>query len=71
MKKILIIAYAFPPYQGIGTERTLKFIKYLPKFNIRLTDDKDYLYIGITKEDFPKVLTLRKQDLKKVKKFFF
>ncbi len=44
--------------------------KYLPKFNIRLTDDKDYLYIGITKEDFPKVLTLRKQDLKKVKKFF-
>lgn len=51
--------------------------KYLPPFNVRLTDDKDYLYIGITRENFPKVITLRKQDLpagrqglKKVKKFF-
>src|SRR3989344_7929047 len=44
--------------------------KYLPEFNVSLRDDKDYLYIGITKEDFPKVITLRKQDLKKVKKFF-
>lgn len=44
--------------------------KYLPAFNVRLTDDKDYLYIGITKEEFPKVITLRKQDLKKVKKYF-
>ena len=44
--------------------------KHLPQFNIRLMDDKDYLYIGITKDEFPKVITLRKQDLKKVKKFF-
>ena len=44
--------------------------KYLPKFNVRLMDDKDYLYIGITKDTFPKIITLRKQDLKKVKKFF-
>ncbi|MBI2019942.1 GIY-YIG nuclease family protein [Candidatus Daviesbacteria bacterium] len=44
--------------------------KYLPPFNVSLKDDKDYLYIGITKEDFPKVITLRKQDLKRVKKFF-
>lgn len=44
--------------------------KYLPPFNVRLTDDKDYLYIGITREDFPKVITLRKHDLKKMKKFF-
>lgn len=44
--------------------------KYLPPFNVRLMDDKDYLYIGITKEDFPKVVTIRKQDLKKVRKFF-
>lgn len=43
---------------------------YLPKFNIRLTDDKDYLYIGITEEDFPKVITVRKKDLKSVKKYF-
>lgn len=44
--------------------------KYLPPFNVRLTDDKDYLYIGLTKEDFPKVLTIRKQDLLKMKKYW-
>ncbi|OGE25659.1 hypothetical protein A3C26_01705 [Candidatus Daviesbacteria bacterium RIFCSPHIGHO2_02_FULL_39_12] len=44
--------------------------KFLPPFNIRLIDDKDYLYIGLTKEDFPKVKTYRKQDLKVVKKFW-
>ncbi len=44
--------------------------KYLPPFNVRLMDDKDYLYTGITKEKFPKVITLRKHDLAKVKKFF-
>ncbi len=37
--------------------------KYLPVFNVRLTDDKDYLYIKVTKEDFPKIITARKQDL--------
>lgn len=44
--------------------------KYLPKFNIRLTDDKDYLYIKITKEAFPRVLTARKADLADAKKYF-
>ena len=44
--------------------------KYLPQFNVRLMDDKDYLYIGITKDEFSKVITLRRQDLKKVKKYF-
>lgn len=44
--------------------------KYLPVFNVRLTDDKDYLYIAITKEDFPKIITARKMDLDKMKKFW-
>ncbi|MBI2597041.1 excinuclease ABC subunit UvrC [Candidatus Daviesbacteria bacterium] len=44
--------------------------KHLPPFNIRLTDDKDFLYIGISNEQFPKVVTIRKKDLKTVKKFF-
>ncbi len=44
--------------------------KYLPPFNVRLTDDKDYLYIGITKEDFAKVITFRKKDLRATKIFF-
>lgn len=29
-KKVLIIAYYFPPSGGAGVQRTLKFIKYLP-----------------------------------------
>ena len=41
---------------------------YLPLFNVRLLDDKDYLYIGLTREVFPKVIILRRMDLKKTKK---
>lgn len=44
--------------------------KYLPPFNVRLTDDKDYLYIMVTKEDFPKILTARKKDLGVAKKYW-
>lgn len=44
--------------------------KYRPSFNIRLTDDRDYLYIAITKEFFPKVITARKPDLEKAKKYW-
>jgi excinuclease ABC subunit C len=44
--------------------------KFMPLYNIRLTDDKDYLYIVVTDEHFPKVLTARKKDLIKVKKWF-
>ena len=44
--------------------------KFLPIYNIRLTDDKDYLYIAITKEDFPAVVTSRRKDVTKYKKYF-
>lgn len=44
--------------------------KFKPHYNIRLTDDKDYLYIVITDEEFPKILTARKSELLKVKKWF-
>jgi len=37
--------------------------KYKPIFNIQLKDDKDYLYIKITDDVFPKVLSARKKDL--------
>lgn len=41
-----------------------KLIKqYQPFYNSRLKDDKDYLYIILTKEDFPKVITGRKRDI--------
>lgn len=33
--------------------------KYLPKYNVKLRDDKSFLYLGITKEDFPRLVLLR------------
>ncbi|MBI2018785.1 GIY-YIG nuclease family protein [Candidatus Daviesbacteria bacterium] len=44
--------------------------KCRPPFNVRLTDDKDYLYIAITREFFPKVITARKPDLEKTEKYW-
>lgn len=44
--------------------------RYLPEYNIRLTDDKDYLYIKVTKEDFPRIITARKKDLTNSIKYF-
>jgi len=32
MRKVLFIAYYFPPIGGSGTQRPLKFVKYLPQF---------------------------------------
>jgi glycosyltransferase involved in cell wall biosynthesis len=43
MKNVLMIAYHFPPIGGVGTQRTVKFAKYLPQFGWRpiiLTVDK-------------------------------
>lgn len=44
--------------------------KFLPPFNIKLVDDKDYLYIKVTKEEFPRIITCRKTDLKNSLAFF-
>lgn len=44
--------------------------KYFPLYNINLKDDKDYLYIGVTKDDFSQVITARKKDLLEIKSFF-
>ena len=44
-KKVLIITYYFPPSGGSGVQRWLKFVKYLPEFNIQpivLTVDEKY-----------------------------
>ena len=30
MKRVLVVAYQFPPVGGSGVQRTLKFVKYLP-----------------------------------------
>ena len=35
MKRVLIITYYWPPAGGPGVQRWLKFVKYLPEFNIK------------------------------------
>lgn len=35
MKKVLIVAYYWPPAGGPGVQRWLKFVKYLPEFDIQ------------------------------------
>jgi len=46
MKKVLIVAYYFPPSGGPGVQRVLKFAKYLPQFGwepaILTVQDGDY-----------------------------
>ncbi len=47
-KRVLIVAYYFPPIGTSGTFRTLKFVKYLPQFGwdpIVLTVDARHEYI--------------------------
>ena len=44
--------------------------KYRPYYNVRLKDDKEFLYIKITKDAFPTVRLARTKDLKDAKKYF-
>ncbi len=37
MKKLLVIAYYWPPCGGVGVQRWLRFIKYLPKYGWEVT----------------------------------
>lgn len=37
--------------------------KHQPKYNAKAKDDKSYLYVVITKEDWPRVLAIRGKDL--------
>lgn len=40
--------------------------KYRPKYNIALKDDKSPLYIGITKDKYPRIIAFRKPELEKL-----
>ncbi len=54
MKKVLMIAYFYPPRGGMGTVRTLKFVKYLIKFDwqsIVLTTNKGRGIIDCDEEE--------------------
>src|SRR3989338_11637625 len=37
--------------------------KYLPKANVEGKDDSTFLYVGITREPIPRVLTMRGKDI--------
>lgn len=37
MKRVLFVTYYFPPAGGPGVQRSLKFVKYLPKYGWRAT----------------------------------
>ncbi len=39
--------------------------KYQPPFNVQEKDDKSFLYVVTTKEEFPRILLVRGKDLKK------
>lgn len=40
--------------------------RFKPKYNIQLRDDKSPLYIGITKEELPRVVLLRQREIDKI-----
>ena len=69
MKKALIITYYWPPAGGPGIQRWLKFVKYLPEFNIEpivyIPENPSY---PITDEsllsEVPHNLTILKQPIK-------
>ncbi len=43
--------------------------KHQPFYNVRLKDDKRFLMIGISDEEYPRIFTARKKELKKAKYF--
>lgn len=74
MKKALIISYYWPPAGGPGVQRWLKFVKYLPEFNIEpvvyIPENPNYPIIDESlSNEIPKNLTILKQPIKEPYKF--
>lgn len=77
-KKVLIIAYYWPPAGGPGVQRWLKFAKYLPEFNIEpivyVPENPNYPIIDESLvAEVPKDITVLKQPIKEpytIAKFF-
>jgi glycosyltransferase involved in cell wall biosynthesis len=66
-KKLLIITYYWPPAGGPGVQRWLKFVKYLPEFNIQpivyVPENPTYPIIdkGLQSEVSEKAIILKKK----------
>jgi glycosyltransferase involved in cell wall biosynthesis len=66
-KKLLIITYYWPPAGGPGVQRWLKFVKYLPEFNVQpivyIPENPTYPIIdnGLESEVSEKAIILKKK----------
>ncbi|GAA4282120.1 glycosyltransferase family protein [Gaetbulibacter aestuarii] len=68
-KKVLIITYYWPPAGGPGVQRWLKFVKYLPEFNVEpiiyIPENPNYpLLDSSLNAEVPKGLKVLKQPIK-------
>lgn len=68
MKKVLIIAYYWPPSGGSGVQRWLKFSKYLPRYNwkpiVYTPENPDFsIQDSSLEKDIPKEVTVLKRPI--------
>lgn len=68
-KKVLIVTYYWPPAGGPGVQRWLKFVKYLPEFNIEpivyIPENPNYPLVDESLiNEVSKDLTIAKQPIK-------
>lgn len=70
-KRQMVLEAVTLQHQVLGSELEALLVEaelirlYQPRFNILLKDDKSPLYIVVTNEEFPRVLTVRRQQLLK------
>lgn len=64
VKKVDFIESRFEAESLVLEAKLIK--QYLPNYNISLKDDKRYLYVGITKEKYPRVKLLRRPEKEKL-----
>ncbi|MCW8980917.1 MAG: glycosyltransferase family 4 protein [Altibacter sp.] len=73
-KRVLIIAYYWPPAGGPGVQRWLKFVKYLPQFDVEpivyVPENPSYPIIDRNLEDeVPQGITILKSSIKEPYRF--
>ena len=73
-KRVLIIAYYWPPAGGPGVQRWLKFVKYLPQFNVEpivyVPENPSYPIIDHNLEnEVPQDITILKNSIKEPYRF--
>lgn len=69
MKKVLVLAYYYPPYGGGGVQRTTKYVKYLRQYDwepvvITINEDKIPLWDESLKKDVPEGLEIIRTDIR-------